>query len=176
MKSSCGNHHRPAGICNIVSILVTVPRLIGVPSDKPHIHTNHAETELTWSMSTFPRHIAVASCQLKASTTPSTLSHQQIQHPARRHQLPPHPRQLCLTLQSPHLLRQRFLPSRRLRLHRRLCGLRKCHGSISPLVSSPPSDWRVYSIRNGNRRLRLQRHSRSIRIRIGTLRRRRRKM
>ena len=94
----------------------------------------------------------------KQSTKMSMLSHRQIRHPARRRpllshprQLPSHPRQLLLTLQSPQLFRQRFLPSRRFRHHRRLCGLRECYGSISPLAS-PSRGWLLSYTRNGNRK------------------------
>lgn len=163
MKSSCGNHHRPAGISNIASILVTAPGLIGCPSGKRHIPTQHPETEVTRSTSKLPRHTAIASCQAKQSTKMSVLSHRQIRHPARRRtllshprrlplhlrRLPSHRRQLLLTLQSPRLFPQRFLPSRRFRHHRRRCGLRKWYGSISPLPSSSRG-WLLSYTSNGN--------------------------
>ena len=65
--------------------------------------------------------------------------------------LPSQRRRLLLTLQSPHLFRQRFLPSRRFRPHRRLCGLRECYGSLSPLAS-PSRGWLLLYTRNGNRK------------------------
>lgn len=158
MKSSCGNHHRRAGISSIASILVTAPRLIGSPSDKRCILTYHRETEATQSMSKLLRHTAIASCQPKQSTKMSMLSDRQFRHPARRRQLRSHPRRLpsrrrrlLLTLQSPQLSRQRFLPSRRFQPHRRLCGLRKCYGSILPLAS-PWRGWPLSYTRNGNRK------------------------
>ncbi len=101
MKSSCGNHHRPAGISNIASILVTAAGLIGRPSGKRHIPTYHPETEVTRSMSKLPRHTAIASCQPKQSTKMSMLFPRQIRHPPRRRQLRSHHRQLRLTLQWP---------------------------------------------------------------------------
>lgn len=128
-------------------------------------------------MSKLPRHTAIASCQPRQSTKMSVLSHRQIRHQARRRQLqshprqlPSHPRRLLLTLQSPQLFQQRFLPSHRCRPHRRLCGLRKCYGCTSPL-GWPSRGWLLSHTRNGNRKRSLQGRSRFIRIRIGTLRR-----
>ena len=158
MKLSCGNHRHPAGISNIALISVTAPGLIGLPSGKQHTPTQHPETEVTRSMSKLPRRTAIASCQAKQSTKMWMLSHRQIRHPPRRRpllshprQLPSRPRQLLLTLQSPQRFRQRFLPSRRFRPHRRLCGLRECYGSISPLASPSPGLPLSYTP-NGNRK------------------------